>query len=60
MLEIHEMDITSMNKRMTYKDLDSFVVALKRAVFSGFTKSCFRILLNFTWEKEFTVSFIGF
>ena len=25
----------------TNKDLDVFVVALKRAVFSGFTKSCF-------------------
>ena len=30
------------------KDLDVFVVALKRAVFSGFTKSCFKIFLNFT------------
>ena len=32
----------------TNKDLDVFVVALKRAVFSGFTKSCFKIFLNFT------------
>ena len=32
----------------TDKDLDVFVVALKRTVFSGFTKSCFKIFLNFT------------
>ena len=32
----------------TRKDLDVFVVALKRQVFSGFTKSCFKIILNFT------------
>ena len=34
----------------TRKDLDVFVVALKRPVFSGFTitKSCFKIILSFT------------
>ena len=32
----------------TRKDLDVFVVALKRQVSSGFTKSCFKIILNFT------------
>ena len=32
----------------TRKDRDVFVVALKRPVFSGFTKSCFKIILSFT------------
>ena len=41
------------------EDVD-FVVALKRAVLNCRTKSCFKILLNFTYEEEFIVSFISF
>ena len=37
-----------------------FVVALKRAVFNGSTKSRLKIFLNVTYEVEFTVSFIRF
>ena len=48
------------------EDLDLFFlgggggVALKRAVFNGSIKSCFKIFRNFTYEEEFTVSFISF
>ena len=66
-VEIHEMDITSMNKRMTEskqtgENLDLFVVTLRRAVFNSSTNRCFKFFLNFTYirETEFTVSFISF
>ena len=57
-VEIHEMDIISINKTMTEseqaKTYTFFVVALKRAVFNaGSTKS-------FTYGEELPVSFIGF
>ena len=45
----------------TNEELDYFfVVALKRAVLNGSTKSCLKIFLNFTYEEAFTVSFTSF
>ena len=39
---------------------DFFVVALKRAILNGSTKSRFRIFLNFSYEEKLIVSFIIF
>ena len=37
-----------------------FVIALKRAVLKGSTKSRFKIFLNVSYEEELTVSIISF
>jgi len=66
-VEIHETDIiNSINETMTRESKQTktktfvFVVALKRAIWNGSTKSRFKIFLNFSHEEELTVSFISF
>ena len=62
-VEIHGMDITSMNKRMTESNKRRprlFCGGSEKSRFNGSRKSCFKIFLNFTYEKELTVSFISF
>ena len=59
-VEIDEMNITSMNKKndriKTNEDLKkSFSFSTDDS-----KKSCFKIFLNFMYEKEFTVSFKSF
>ena len=44
----------------TNEDLDIFCGGSEKNRFQCFTKNCFKIFLNFTYEEEFTVSFTSF
>jgi len=65
-VEIHEIDVISINKTMTKESEQTktktfvYAVALKRAFLNGSTKSRLKIFLNFCYEEELTVSFIRF
>jgi len=65
-VEIHEINDYFNNKRMTKESKQTktktfvSVIALKRAVLKGSTKSRFKIFLNFSSEEELTVSIISF
>jgi len=63
-VEIHEMEIISINKTMTEESKQTktyvLVVAVKRAVLNGSTKCRFKFFLNFSCEEEFTISFRSF
>jgi len=57
------MDILSINKTMTKESKQTkaktfvFVVALKKAVLNGSTKSRCKVFLNFSYEEELTFLF---
>jgi len=60
------MDVISINKTMTKESKQTktktfvFVVALRRAVLNGSTRSGFKMFLNFSYEEELTVCLISF
>ena len=63
LVEIHYMDVISIKKTMTTKQMPRtglFAVALKRIVCNGSKTNRFKILWNFSHEKEAPLSFMSF
>ena len=64
--EIQEMDFISISKTMTKESkqmktkIFALIMALKRAVWFGFTKRHFKIFLNSLHKVDLPVSFISF